>query len=123
MDKEKSWEKITKIGEYVNSEWMKLSKEFNLPITISGLAALTTFSFKSENALAYKTFITQEMLNKGYLASTSVYVSIEHEKILEAYFSELENIFSIIGECENSGRDIKKLINGPVCHTGFERLN
>ena len=23
MDKEKSWEKITKIGEYVNSEWMK----------------------------------------------------------------------------------------------------
>ena len=28
MDNEKSWEKITKTGEYVNSEWIKLSKEF-----------------------------------------------------------------------------------------------
>ena len=26
MEKEKSWEQITKNGEYVNSEWMKLSK-------------------------------------------------------------------------------------------------
>ena len=50
------------IGEFNISE---LAKEFDLPITISGLAALTTFSFKSENALAYKTFITQEMLKKA----------------------------------------------------------
>ena len=42
-------------------------KGFDLPITISGLAALTTFSFKSEKALAYKTFITQEMLKKVIL--------------------------------------------------------
>ena len=64
MDKEKSWEKITSTGESVNQEWLKLSQEFELPITISGLAALTTFTFKSDNALAYKTLITQEMLKK-----------------------------------------------------------
>ena len=74
MDKEKSWQKITSTGEHINQEWLKLSKEFELPITISGLAALTTFSFKSDNALAYKTLITQEMLKKGYLAATAVYV-------------------------------------------------
>ena len=33
----------------------KTISEYELPITISGLAALTTFTFKSENALAYKT--------------------------------------------------------------------
>ena len=64
MDKEKSWEKITLMGESINKEWIKLSQEYELPITISGLAALTTFTFKSKNALAYKTLITQEMLKK-----------------------------------------------------------
>ena len=53
MGKEKSWEKITSTGESINKEWIKLSQEYELPITISGLAALTTFTFKSKNALAY----------------------------------------------------------------------
>ena len=62
MDKEKSWEKITKIGEYVNSEWIKLSKEFDLPITISGLAALTTFSFKPFGALIFSISVEKPYL-------------------------------------------------------------
>ena len=97
MEKEKSWEQITKNGEYVNSEWMKLSKGFDLPITISGLAALTTFSFKSEKALAYKTFITQEMLKKGYLAATSVYVCTAHTKdIIDGYIENMRPIFCLL---------------------------
>ena len=123
MDKEKSWEKITKIGEYVNSEWMKLSKEFDLPITISGLAALTTFSFKSENALAYKTIITQEMLKKGYLAATAVYVCTAHTKdIIDGYIENIRPIFQTIKECED-GRNIMDLLEGPIAHNGFKRLN
>ena len=123
MDKEKSWEKITKIGEYVNNEWTKLSKEFDLPITISGLAALTTFSFKSENALAYKTFITQEMLKKGYLAANAVYVCTAHTKdIIDGYIENIRPIFQTIKECED-GRDIMDLLEGPIAHNGFKRLN
>ena len=123
MEKEKSWEQITKNGEYVNSEWMKLSKEFDLPITISGLAALTTFSFKSEKALAYKTFITQEMLKKGYLAATSVYVCTAHTKdIIDGYIENIRPIFKTIKECED-GRDIMDLLEGPIAHNGFKRLN
>ena len=41
------------------------------------------FSFNSKNDLAYKTFITQEMLKRGYLATNSIYVSTAHsEKII-----------------------------------------
>ena len=123
MDNEKSWEKITKTGEYVNSEWIKLSKEFDLPITISGLAALTTFSFKSEKALAYKTFITQEMLKKGYLAATAVYVCTAHTKeIIDGYIENIRSIFQTIKECED-GKDIMELLEGPIAHNGFKRLN
>ncbi len=123
MDKEKSWEKITSTGEHINQEWLKLSKEFELPITISGLTALTTFTFKSDNALAYKTLITQEMLKKGYLAATAVYVCTAHtQDIIKTYLENLKPIFQTIKECEE-GRDVMKLLEGPIAHNGFKRLN
>ena len=123
MNKEKSWDKITSTGEHVNKEWLKLSQEYELPITISGLTALTTFSFKSDNALAYKTLITQEMLKKGFLAATAVYVCIAHTPdIIKNYLENLKPIFQTIKECEE-GRDVMKLLEGPIAHNGFKRLN
>ena len=123
MDKEKSWEKITSTGESINKEWIKLSEEYELPITISGLAALTTFTFKSKNALAYKTLITQEMLKKGYLAATAVYVCTAHTpEIIKTYLENLKPLFQTIKECEE-GRDVMKLLEGPIAHSGFKRLN
>ena len=123
MNKEKSWDKITSTGEHINKEWLKLSQEYELPITISGLSALTTFSFKSDNALAYKTLITQEMLKKGFLAATAVYVCIAHTPdIIKNYLENLKPIFQTIKECEE-GRDVMKLLDGPIAHNGFKRLN
>ena len=123
MDKEKSWEKITSMGEEINKEWIKLSQEYELPITISGLTALTTFAFKSKNALAYKTLITQEMLKKGYLAATAVYVCTAHTpEIIKTYLENLKSLFQTIKECEE-GRDIMTLLEGPIAHGGFKRLN
>ena len=73
--------------------------------------------------MAYKTLITQEMLDKGFLAGTSVYVCTEHTpQVVEEYFSALEPVFRLIKECED-GRDVMKLLRGPVCHAGFKRLN
>ncbi len=87
------------------------------------MPALSGYTFESPNALAYKTFITQEMLKKGYLAVCSAYICTEHtQKIVDGYFKELDPIFAIIKECEN-GRDIYSLLDGPVCHSGFKRLN
>jgi len=123
MEKEKSWDKITSIGENINKEWMKLSAEYELPILINGLAALTTFTFKSENALAYKTLITQEMLKKGYLAATAVYACTAHTpEIIKEYLENLKPIFKMIKECEE-GRDVMELLEGPIAHNGFKRLN
>jgi glutamate-1-semialdehyde 2,1-aminomutase len=63
------------------------------------------------------------MLAKGFLAATGVYVSTEHtEQIVFDYLEELEPIFALIKECEN-GKDPSSLLKGPVCHSGFKRLN
>ena len=123
MEREKSWEQITKIGKDVKNKWQLMAENFELKIRHFGINALAGFSFDSSNSVKYKTFITQEMLLKGYLASNSFYASIQHtDEIINRYFDCLEPIFKTISECEN-GRDIDILLKGPICHTGFERLN
>jgi glutamate-1-semialdehyde 2,1-aminomutase len=78
---------------------------------------------KGERNLAYKTLITQEMLKKGYLAGNSIYVSVAHSKEkLSKFFDELDPVFNLIKECED-GKDVYSLLDGPVCHDGFKRLN
>jgi glutamate-1-semialdehyde 2,1-aminomutase len=50
-------------------------------------------------------------------------VCTEHTPaVVEAYFAALDPIFRLIRECED-GRDVMRLLKGPVCHAGFKRLN
>jgi len=124
MEREKSWEYITKTGKYIGEQWQKLADNNSLSINIFGLPALIGFYFNSKDALKYKTLITQEMLKKGFLAGSNVYVCIAHTKeILDIYFNELNEVFMKIKLCENGKEDIYKLLEGPVCHSGFKRLN
>jgi len=123
MERIKSWERITQTGQDITAKWNALADKHGLSITTNGLPALTGFSFNSPNALAYKTLITQEMLTKGYLAGTSVYVCTEHTPdVVETFFEALEPVFALVKECED-GRDVMSLLKGPVCHAGFKRLN
>jgi glutamate-1-semialdehyde 2,1-aminomutase len=123
MKRVKSWEQITSTGREITAKWQALAAAHGLSITTSGLPALTSFAVTSPNALAYKTLITQEMLAKGYLAGTSVYVCIEHTPdVVAGYFDALDGVFRLIKECED-GRDIASFLRGPICHEGFKRLN
>jgi len=123
MEREKSWKTITKIGNNISSQWKTLADKHELNISTWGLPALSGYTFNSPNALSYKTLITQEMLKKGYLAANSVYACTEHkQELVDGYFSELDPIFAIIKECEE-GLDVNTLLEGPLCHSGFKRLN
>lgn len=123
MQRMQSWDIITQTGLKIREHWQSLADKYDLAIEHWGLPALTGYTFQSPDALAYKTLITQEMLAKGYLAGNSVYVSTEHTpEIVNGYFEALEPIFKLIQECEG-GRDVMRLLKGPVCHGGFKRLN
>ena len=124
MEREKSWEKITNTGSKMQNGWLKLAEANKLDVTVSGISAMTTYAFNSDNAAAYKTFITQEMLKKGFLASTHFYACTEHtDKHLDLYFDALSEIYNTIYKCESEELDINSLLNGPVSHSGFKRLN
>ena len=124
MEREQSWNKITDTGKKIQKGWLSLAKKNDLDITVSGIPAMTSYSFNSRNALEYKTLITQEMLKKGFLASTIFYACTEHtDEHLSNYFNELDEIYKTIGKCESEILDINSLLEGPVCHSGFKRLN
>ena len=123
MNKTKSWDLITNTGNKIIESWKKLSSCYGLEIDVNGIPAIPSFTIKSNNFLAYKTFITQEMLKNNFLASNLIYVCIEHKPdIIEEYLYILEKIFSKLSDCEN-GDDIYSYLLGPVCHSGFKRLN
>ena len=123
MKREKSWDRITQTGISIRKGWQRLADIHGLEIEHWGLPALAGFSLKSAHALAYRTLITQEMLNKGYLAGNCVYSCIEHKPdVVETYFEFLDQVFSLVKQCEE-GCDPKTLLNGPVCHSAFRRLN
>lgn len=123
MEEIKSWETITKTGLLIKDRWKQLAKKHNISIVQWGIPALAGFSFTGERNLEYKTYITQEMLEKGYLAGNSIYVCTAHTSdILDGYFHELDSLFANIREFED-GRSTEPLLKGPLCHGGFKRLN
>jgi glutamate-1-semialdehyde 2,1-aminomutase len=124
MEREKSWEKISYLGNKIFVIWKKLAKKHNLSINITGLPSLAKFSFNSKNSQAYKTFITQEMLKYKFLAANGVYLSTSHnEKILKKYSNYLDEIFYKISECEKGNISILDILIYPISQIPFSRLN
>ena len=123
MEEVQPWETLTSLGHNMRGIWSKLAQKYELDISLGGIPAISTFSFNCDNAIKYKTLITQEMLKKGFLAGTAFYACTAHTKeILEIYEHNLDPIFKTISECNND-RVIDELLEGPVCHSGFKRLN
>jgi glutamate-1-semialdehyde 2,1-aminomutase len=124
MEEIKSWDIITSIGKKVQEGWKSLASSHGVKIDVAGIPSLSTYSFVSENALAYKTLIAQEMLKKNILASTNFYASIAHKDMyIDRYFTELDKVYGLIKKCENHELQISELLDGPICHSGFKRLN
>jgi len=124
MDKLKSWDIITSKGLSMITKWDILAKKHNLKIRIEGIPSMIGFSIDSKNWLMYKTFITQVMLENGFLASNAIYFSTEHsEKIISEYLEILDEVFEKISQFEYGDLALSEMLNGPVCHNGFRRLN
>jgi glutamate-1-semialdehyde aminotransferase len=119
-----SWDVITKFGKEIRLGWTTLGEKYGLQLDHWGIPALAGFTIKSKNSQAYKTYITQEMLKKGYLAGNSVYSSTAHTvKVIGEYMENLGEVFSKIADFETNNDPVSKFLDGPVAHTGFQRLN
>ena len=115
MKKQKTWVEISKIGDLIVKNWIKLSKKHKLNLEVYGLRSLPTFVIVSANHKKYVRFITQEMLKANILATATVYVSIAHSNtILKKYFKKLDVIFALISKCEKKEESIDSLIDDNI---------
>lgn len=123
MERDKVYERITEYGRYIMRGWERLGDKYGFNLCITGIPALAHISFGSSNELAYKTLITQEMLKRGYLAANSVYVCKDHvPEIVDGYLAALGEVFPKIRHIED-GAALENYLEGPVCNSGFRRLN
>ena len=124
MNREKSWETVTSVGELVRKGWRDIASNNKLEIDVYGIKALSNFRILDDNELAWKTYITQEMLKRGYLASTSFYACTEHSsEILDGYLNNLSEVFGEITKHLEREQNPCDLLDDEICHGGFKRLN
>ena len=123
--RERVWEKQDLYGQLVRDGWQKAADDAGIKVEIGGINPLVHFSvIADEDTRVYKTYYIQEMLKRGFLASDSVYSCLAHsEEIVSEYLENAGEIFKVIGDCIHSGKKVMDLLDGPVCHKGFGRLN
>jgi glutamate-1-semialdehyde aminotransferase len=123
-ERERVWEKQSYYGQMVKNGWKSAADKHHVDIVVSGIDPLSHFNFVATNNLALKTFFIQEMLKRGFLASNAFYASYAHsDEVIERYICEVDVVFGEIEKLISKGIEIEKCLKGPVCHSGFERLN
>ena len=124
MKEKQTWRKIVKHGKYFNKKIQNLATKYNLKIRISGIESITSFNFLYKKNYEYKTFISQEMLKKKYLASNQIFITIYHtKKVIDEYINKLDPVFKKIKYFENNNINSKRFLKDKVCHQTFQRLN
>ncbi len=118
------YQHLIQIGTYIGNGWSELAKKHGLNICITDYKPLITFKLnysKDNNAIA--TLFIQEMLKRGYLASTSVYVTYAHTlEIADQYLKDVDQVFEIMSNAINDNK-VLSLLETEVRTDMFKRLN
>lgn len=123
MEKTRSWDKITHIGNNFVKIWKRIAKKNNLNIYIEGIPSLAKFFFKKDH-IVLKTLLTQEFLKNNILGTNSIYACISHDdRILKKYEYFLDKIFYKISKIYQSGNDPREFLTGEISFPPFSRLN
>lgn len=119
------WEKQIEYGKQVKHGWEEAARKHGLTIEVGGIDPLGHFSLMgTEPSLVYKTYFVQEMLKRGYIASNAFYTTYAHSpEIIEEYLKNVGEVFGQIAEIQQQGKPVETHLEGPVCHSGFGRLN
>ena len=124
MERLKSWDVISSKGARFKDRLQILADHHNLSVDISGMDALVAFNFEYRNPAEIKTYITQEMLKNNFLAGNLFYPSVAHsDKDTDDFFESLNDVLGNLTAIISKKEDIKMYLEGPVCHSGFQRLN
>lgn len=122
MEKQESWKRITKLGEYYKDILSVVFEELDIDYEWSGMPALIGYSFKNCDWQSVKTKITEELLEDGYLHGCLFYPSIAHtENDIVEFKNSLKSVLikiKILGF-----KQIEIEMKNKKAHNTFKRLN
>ena len=122
MEKQESWKRITKLGEYYKDILSLVFEELDIDYEWSGMPALIGYSFKNCDWQSVKTKITEELLDDGYLHGCLFYPSIAHtENDIVEFKNSLKSVLikiKILGF-----KQIEIEMKNKKAHNTFKRLN
>ena len=113
---------LEEIGGLVQEGWRSAAADAGLPITVSGLPALSHFDLQTPAAQAARTLFTQWMLERGFLATNAFYAMYAHTREqVEGYLAAVREVFARLAAAIRNN-EVERLLKGPVAHAGFYRL-
>jgi glutamate-1-semialdehyde 2,1-aminomutase len=122
FEKQDGISQLTALGECFSTEVGASLKESGLDIEVDGMITVPLLRINEIDPLAVKTFLTQELLKLGYLASPNIYLSTAHsEKLIKDYAADLASVGKRLRLLLDN-QELRSAIDGPICHSGFQRL-
>jgi glutamate-1-semialdehyde 2,1-aminomutase len=124
LTEDQSWNHLIKVGTYIGVKWEEKAQKYGIKLKVTDFKPLITFKFDyGEHNTMLNTIFIQEMLKRGYLAATSIYVSTAHSiDIVDEYMEEVDKIFNLIALAINSN-NLEGLLEVSLKDEGFKRLN
>jgi len=115
-------ETLVRLSQIFDDAWENCLKGVNLAVERGGMQTVPILKIHGEQSLLIKTVFTQEMLKIGFLASTTIYLSVAHtEKIIRNYCDKFSEIGKKL-EAAIISDSVEEMLDGEVCHSDFKRL-
>lgn len=114
---------VAQIGRLMQQAWTEAAQRHGLPVLVDdGHPCLAHFRFDHPEANALRTLYTQLMLERGYLAGTSIYPTLAHSPaIVERHAEAIDAVFGELAQAIGAA-DMHARLKGPEAHSGFRRL-
>jgi glutamate-1-semialdehyde 2,1-aminomutase len=113
---------LVAIGSVVQQLWRDAARDTGLDIAVSGMPPLGRFVFNHPDAQAIRTLFTQMMLDRRILAANAFYAMYAHQqRHVDKYANAAREVFAALRDAIASGT-VRRLLRGPVAHSGFHRL-
>lgn len=113
---------LRQLGEQVMLGWNALGDAHSLPVVVSGRPASCVLGFEHPKNAALLTLLTSRMLDRGFLASANCSLTLAHQNHhVQRYLNALDEVFAELANAIQSD-DIEQRLDGPVKHSGFQRL-
>ena len=113
--------RLNEVGQRVQAGWRSAATRAGLAVTITGIPPLSHLGF-TDDPQATATLFTQELLDRGFLASRSFYPSFAHtDAQIDSYLAAVDEVFVDLADAVSTGSVLQRL-RGPVAQSGFTRL-